>query len=143
MGCEGGKGWRWKLNLASGLRSQGVSDFTDDCAMCSPLPLLAALLGLCAWTSADPGLPFMEYLDREHQVCLKWGFDDLQGHITFQLVVNTTGWVGFGFSPNGDMQGSDLVIGGVDSSGTYFAVRSKDEFEVFCFCKDDADKYQA
>lgn len=87
------------------------------------LPLLATLLSPGAWASSHPGLPFMEYLDLEHLVCLKWGFDDLQENITFQLVVNTTGWVGFGFSPNGGMQGSDLVIGGLDSNGTYFTVR--------------------
>ncbi|XP_075905693.1 DBH-like monooxygenase protein 2 homolog [Nelusetta ayraudi] len=89
-----------------------------------PLPLLAVLLSLgtrAARGSSDPGLPFMEYLDQEDLVCLKWGFDDLQGNITFQLVVNTTGWVGFGFSPNGGMQGSDMVMGGLNSSGTYFA----------------------
>lgn len=115
------------LNLASGLRSQGASDFTNDCAMRSLLPLLAALLSHCTQASSDLGLPFMEYLDQEHLVCLKWGFDDLEGNITFQLVVNTTGWVGFGFSPNGGMKGSDLVIGGLDSSGTYFAVRFKND----------------
>lgn len=94
--------------------------------MHSPLPLLAVLLSLgtrAARGSSDPGLPFMEYLDQERLVCLKWGFDDLQGNITFQLAVNTTGWVGFGFSPNGGMQGADMVIGGLSSSGTYFAVR--------------------
>lgn len=93
--------------------------------MRSPLPLLAVLFNLGTGAdggSSDPGLPFMDYLDREHLVCLKWGFDDLQGNITFQLVVNTTGWVGFGFSPNGGMQGSDLVMGGLGSSGAYFAV---------------------
>lgn len=93
--------------------------------MRSLLPLLATLVNLMPWASSDPGLPFMEYLDQQHLVCLKWGFDDLQGIITFQLVVNTTGWVGFGFSPNGGMQGSDLVIGGLDTNGTYFAVRFK------------------
>ncbi|XP_073349527.1 DBH-like monooxygenase protein 2 homolog [Pagrus major] len=68
----------------------------------------------------DPNLPFMEYLDQNHLVCLKWGFDDLQGTITFKFVVNTTGWVGFGFSPNGGMQGADIVMGGLGSSGSYF-----------------------
>lgn len=107
--------------------------------MRSLLPLLAALLSLCARASSDPGLPFMEYLDREHLVCLKWGFDDLQGTITFQLVVNTTGWVGVGFSPNGNMQGSDMVIGGLNSSGPYFAVRFKNS-SVLCICNDNKDK---
>ncbi|XP_029318773.1 DBH-like monooxygenase protein 2 homolog isoform X2 [Cottoperca gobio] len=68
-------------------------------------------------------MPFMEYLDQNHMVCLEWGFDNPQGNITFKLVVNTTGWVGFGFSPNGGMKGADMVIGGIGSSGSYFTDR--------------------
>ncbi|KAF1376611.1 hypothetical protein PFLUV_G00213270 [Perca fluviatilis] len=86
--------------------------------------LLPFLYLFSVWTkgarAADPTLPFMEYLDQNHLVCLKWGFDNPQGNITFKLVVNTTGWVGFGFSPNGGMKGSDMVIGGVGPSGIYF-----------------------
>uniref|UniRef100_A0A3B5B2L9 Monooxygenase DBH like 1 n=1 Tax=Stegastes partitus TaxID=144197 RepID=A0A3B5B2L9_9TELE len=92
--------------------------------MCSLLPLLPLLL---AWTrvagAVDPTMPFMEYLDQDRLVCLKWGFDNLQGNITFQLVVNSTGWVGFGLSPNGGMKGSDIVIGGLGPDGSYFTDR--------------------
>ncbi|XP_044024444.1 DBH-like monooxygenase protein 2 homolog isoform X2 [Siniperca chuatsi] len=70
--------------------------------------------------ASDPTMPFMEYLDQDRLVCLKWGFDNLQGNITFKLVVNTTGWVGFGFSPNGEMTGSDIIMGGLGPSGSYF-----------------------
>ncbi|KAM3603176.1 uncharacterized protein V6R79_017748 [Siganus canaliculatus] len=70
--------------------------------------------------ASDHNLPFMEYLDPNNLVCLKWGFENLQGNITFKLVVNTTGWVGFGFSPNGGMKGSDIVMGGLGPSGNYF-----------------------
>uniref|UniRef100_A0A3B4FNQ8 Monooxygenase DBH like 1 n=1 Tax=Pundamilia nyererei TaxID=303518 RepID=A0A3B4FNQ8_9CICH len=92
--------------------------------MCSPLPFFSLLL-ICATGSwaMDVTMPFMEYLDQEQLVCLKWGFDNPAGDITFQLAVNTTGWVGFGLSPNGDMKGSDIVIGGVGSSGSYFSDR--------------------
>ncbi|XP_034383025.1 DBH-like monooxygenase protein 2 homolog isoform X2 [Cyclopterus lumpus] len=62
----------------------------------------------------------MEYLDQNHLVCLKWGFDNLQGNITFKLTVNTTGWVGIGFSSDGGMTGADIVMGGVGPSGHYF-----------------------
>uniref|UniRef100_A0A3Q1EF73 Monooxygenase, DBH-like 1, like n=1 Tax=Acanthochromis polyacanthus TaxID=80966 RepID=A0A3Q1EF73_9TELE len=92
--------------------------------MCSLPPLLPLFL---AWTTVagatDSTMPFMEYLDRDRLVCLKWGFDNLQGNITFQLVVNSTGWVGFGLSPNGGMKGSDIVIGGLGPSGSYFTDR--------------------
>lgn len=88
--------------------------------------LLVFLYLSLVWTkgagASDPALPFMEYLDNDHLVCLKWGFDKMQGSITFKLVVNTTGWVGFGLSPNGGMKGSDIVIGGFGPSGNYFTV---------------------
>ncbi|XP_019727004.1 DBH-like monooxygenase protein 2 homolog isoform X2 [Hippocampus comes] len=70
--------------------------------------------------ASDPSLPFMDYLDTDHLVCIKWGFDDQQGNITFKFIVNTTGWIGFGLSPNGDMIGADLVMGGVGPDGNYF-----------------------
>ncbi|XP_065897525.1 putative DBH-like monooxygenase protein 2 isoform X2 [Dysidea avara] len=34
--------------------------------------------------------------------------------------VQTTGWIGLGFSPNGQMPGSDVVIGWVDNTGKRF-----------------------
>ncbi|XP_039980893.1 DBH-like monooxygenase protein 2 homolog isoform X2 [Xiphias gladius] len=68
-------------------------------------------------------MPFTVYLDQDHLVCLKWRFDHLQGNIAFKLIVNTTGWVGFGLSPNGGMKGSDIVIGGLGPSGSYFTDR--------------------
>ncbi|XP_028253404.1 DBH-like monooxygenase protein 2 homolog [Parambassis ranga] len=86
--------------------------------------LLLFLYLLLAWTEGakamDPTMPFMVFLDQDHLVCLKWGFDDQYGTITFQLTVNTTGWVGFGLSPNGGMKGADIVIGGLGPSGEYF-----------------------
>ncbi|XP_068610070.1 DBH-like monooxygenase protein 2 homolog [Brachionichthys hirsutus] len=78
------------------------------------------LVGTKKTEATDPNLPFMEYLDQNHLVCLKWGFDDLRDNITMLLVINTTGWVGFGFSPNGGMHGSDIVMGGFGPSGIYF-----------------------
>lgn len=92
--------------------------------MHSLLPFLSLFL---TWTKGngalDPAMPFMVYLDPDNLVPLKWGFDNLQGIITFKLAINTTGWVGIGFSPNGGMKGSDIVIGGFGPSGSYFAVR--------------------
>uniref|UniRef100_A0A665TQH7 Monooxygenase, DBH-like 1, like n=1 Tax=Echeneis naucrates TaxID=173247 RepID=A0A665TQH7_ECHNA len=73
--------------------------------------------------ASDPSMPFMVYLDRDHLVCLKWSFNNLQDNIVFKLVVNTTGWVGFGMSPNGGMKGSDIVVGGLGPSGSYFTDR--------------------
>ncbi|XP_056150518.1 DBH-like monooxygenase protein 2 homolog [Lampris incognitus] len=87
--------------------------------------MLLFLSVLLAWPTAagahkDTEMPFMEYLDPNQQVKLKWGFSEIQGNITFELSINTTGWVGFGFSPNGGMAGSDIVIGGTGPNGNYF-----------------------
>lgn len=91
-----------------------------------PLSLVLLLLS-AQWSCAqeDPLLPFSEHLDPEHNVRLKWGFDEIQGTILFELTVNTSGWVGFGFSPKGGMTGADIVIGGVGPTGSYFTVKSK------------------
>ena len=91
--------------------------------MRSLLPLLCLFLdGTKGAGASDPTMPFMVYLDQDHLVCLKWRFDNPQGNIAFKLIVNTTGWVGFGLSPNGGMQGSDIVIGGLGPGGSYFTV---------------------
>ncbi|XP_052390511.1 DBH-like monooxygenase protein 2 homolog isoform X2 [Carassius gibelio] len=83
---------------------------------------LVLLLLSVQWSRAqeDPLLPFSEHLDPEHKVRLKWGFDEIQGTILFELTVDTSGWVGFGFSPKGGMTGADIVIGGVGPGGRYF-----------------------
>ena len=55
---------------------------------------------------------------------LYWSFDNDAQNISFAVRVRTTGWIGFGLSPNGQMPQSDVVIGWVDGSGgTHFDVR--------------------
>lgn len=44
--------------------------------------------------------------------------------ITFEVQVRTQGYIGFGFSPDGQLAGSDIVIGWVDHGHTYFHVSS-------------------
>ena len=53
---------------------------------------------------------------------LYWTFDNDAQNITFAVRVRTTGWVGFGLSPNGQMPQSDVVIGWVDGTGNRFDV---------------------
>ena len=48
---------------------------------------------------------------------LHWTFDDEAKTISFAVRVQTTGWVGFGISPNGQMPNSDVVIGWVTEDG--------------------------
>ena len=49
---------------------------------------------------------------------LYWTFDNTQKTIKFNVVVRTTGWVGFGLSPDGGMVGSDVIIGWIASDGS-------------------------
>ena len=60
---------------------------------------------------------FQQVLDGEDSYILHWSFDLEASTIAFAVNVSTTGWVGFGLSPNGQMPLSDVVIGWVDDSG--------------------------
>ncbi|XP_053316119.1 DBH-like monooxygenase protein 1 [Spea bombifrons] len=56
-------------------------------------------------------------LDGQGKYNIHWSY---QGEtITFLLQVETLGYVGFGFSPNGAMASSDIVIGGVEKGKPY------------------------
>lgn len=45
---------------------------------------------------------------------LYWNVDLQSKVISFAVDVATTGWVGFGISPNGQMPGSDVIMAWVD-----------------------------
>ncbi|XP_019853641.1 PREDICTED: DBH-like monooxygenase protein 2 homolog [Amphimedon queenslandica] len=51
---------------------------------------------------------------------LYWNYNPTDSNLTFAVRVETTGWVGFGISPNGGMVGSDMVIGWVQDGRSYF-----------------------
>jgi len=53
---------------------------------------------------------------------LHWNFSTAERTIAFAVNVSTTGWVGFGLSPNGGMVNSDVVMGWVSNGRTYFHV---------------------
>ncbi|XP_026853980.2 DBH-like monooxygenase protein 2 homolog [Electrophorus electricus] len=86
------------------------------------MPLVLSMVHVSG-VAEDPLLPFSEYLDQDSTIRLSWGFDTQKDSILFEVRARTTGWVGFGFSPNGGMDGADLVIGGVDTKGLYFTDR--------------------
>ncbi|NWH27738.1 MOXD2 protein, partial [Grus americana] len=76
----------------------------------------------CSGQPAPPLLRFSILLEPSNMVCLRWDHDE-QEMMTFELQVHTTGWVAFGFSPHGELPGSDIVIGGVFPNGSiYFSV---------------------
>ena len=80
------------------------------------LVLLTAVVQLatCAH-SLEEEYHFSAILDDGYT--LHWNFDLEQQTIAFAVNVSTTGWVGFGLSPNGQMPQSDVVIGWVDNDG--------------------------
>ena len=53
---------------------------------------------------------------------LYWNFSTVDETIQFAVKVKTTGWVGFGISPNGQMPRSDVIIAWVDGEKTNFHV---------------------
>ena len=53
---------------------------------------------------------------------LYWNFNNAERTIAFAVNVSSTGWVGFGISPNGGMVNSDVVIGWVRNEQAYFHV---------------------
>ena len=74
---------------------------------------------------------FSAVLDPNGQYELYWNYNLTAGTISFAVRVETTGWVGFGLSPNGQMPGSDVVIGWVDSNGgVHFHVRESEAFNI-------------
>ena len=60
---------------------------------------------------------FSATLDANGAYKLHWSFDLEAKTISFAVNVSTTGWVGFGLSPNGQMPRSDVVIGWVEDDG--------------------------
>eukprot|EP00058_Branchiostoma_floridae_P016323 XP_002601811.1 hypothetical protein BRAFLDRAFT_279157 [Branchiostoma floridae] len=60
-------------------------------------------------------------LDEYDRYTLLWKFDSET--ITFEAQVQTTGYIGLGFSPNGGMTGSDVIIGWVKDGQAYLTDR--------------------
>ncbi len=89
--------------------------------------LISSVIGLGAAVNLQAKYPFsVTLLDRNDQYyALYWNFTRSTESIYFAVNVSTTGWVGFGLSPSGQMPSSDVVIGWVSGDGTgYFHVRA-------------------
>ena len=90
------------------------------------LAVLACALSLAACTQdLSATYPFKATLNTAENgglYELYWTFDNAAENISFAVRVQTTGWVGFGISPNGQMPNSDVVIGWVDNGQTFFHV---------------------
>ncbi|XP_076769591.1 DBH-like monooxygenase protein 2 isoform X3 [Arvicanthis niloticus] len=65
-------------------------------------------------------LRYSRFLDPSHAVFLRWDFDYESEIITFELQVQTTGWIGLGITDRYTFVGSDLVVGGVLPNGNVY-----------------------
>ncbi|KAL1254708.1 hypothetical protein QQF64_016937 [Cirrhinus molitorella] len=83
-----------------------------------PLCALVFLTSLfCSACSQGTRFVHSAALDAEGRYNIKWGFDE--STITFEVEVETRGYIGFGLSPTGAMSSSDIVIGGVLNGSPY------------------------
>ena len=84
--------------------------------------VLAVLTATClADHPFNEKYPFSLTLDNDNYY-VYWNFSLADETIQFGVRAKTEGWVGFGISPNGQMPGSDVVIGWVDGDEAYFHV---------------------
>lgn len=60
------------------------------------------------------------YLNDDYRML--WTSRQSNNEITIEVQVRTHGYVGLGFSPNGERSGSDVAIGWIDKGQTYFQV---------------------
>ncbi|XP_064600938.1 DBH-like monooxygenase protein 1 [Liolophura sinensis] len=78
--------------------------------------MLCVVYSVCAHSlgGKSDSFPHHVVLDPEEKFHLFWNFDHHE--IIFEVQVMTLGYVGLGFSPNGDMTGSDMAIGWVEDT---------------------------
>ncbi|CAL8109980.1 unnamed protein product [Orchesella dallaii] len=62
-----------------------------------------------------------EYLDLEQNYLLKWNVSLTEKRIYFEVTAKTTGYIGFGISPNGGMAGADIFIAGAYQNGSQYS----------------------
>lgn len=95
------------------------------CDLLFRLLLLMVLAALSQGNHLGPTsrLRYSRFLDPSNVIFLRWDFDLEAEIITFELQVQTTGWVGLGVTNGYTFVGGDLVVGGVLPEGNvYFSV---------------------
>lgn len=65
-------------------------------------------------------------IDLDENYRVYWSIVDQD--ITFEIQVRATGYVGFGFSPDGTIYAADMVIGWIDGGQPYFQVCQETNF---------------
>ncbi|KAL7731752.1 hypothetical protein ACLKA6_016690 [Drosophila palustris] len=70
-------------------------------------------------TAAQQATPVWDHaIDLNEDFRILWQI--INQDITFEIQARTLGYVGFGFSPDGNLAGADMAIGWVDKGQTYF-----------------------
>jgi len=101
-----------------------------------PLCALVFLTSLfCSTCSQGTRFVHSAALDADGRYNIKWGFDE--STITFEVEVETRGYIGFGLSPTGAMSSSDIVIGGVLLNGSSYLLVSVCSRTFGCECISD------
>ncbi|EDL13566.1 DBH-like monooxygenase protein 2 precursor [Mus musculus] len=92
------------------------------CVLLFRLFLLLVLAAFSQGKRLGPTSPlrYSRFLDPSRAVFLRWDFDYEAEIITFELQVQTTGWVGLGITDRYTFVGSDLVVGGVLPNGNVY-----------------------
>ncbi|CAL8084958.1 unnamed protein product [Orchesella dallaii] len=76
---------------------------------------------ICSVLNEENPYRHIAKLDQRENYIVEWEVDWDTKRITFNVTVRTTGYVGFGLSKRGEVDGADIVIGGVDRNGrSYF-----------------------
>ena len=83
--------------------------------------VVGVFLLLATYVTADSSPAQSAYLDVEERFYIEWQYTDT--NITILARVNTTGWFGIGFSPNGGMAGADIITASVVNGKPSLQVR--------------------
>lgn len=112
--------------IPGSLVTKAMNHFIAALLICSVVELGAAVQDL------STKYPFTSVLlDLNDQYyALHWNFTRSTKSIYFAVNVSTTGWVGFGLSPNGQMPGSDVVIGWVADGTGYLHVSKANKHAI-------------
>ena len=84
------------------------------------LSFLAVLFMVNAHTHDELSEQYTYSVQLNKDYTMFYSYDEDLSILRIAVLVQTTGWIGLGISPNGQMPGSDVVIGWVDRSGTAF-----------------------
>nr|XP_015210154.1 PREDICTED: DBH-like monooxygenase protein 1 isoform X1 [Lepisosteus oculatus] len=84
---------------------------------CSPALTCIVIFGFYPSFCTKGGFWHSTVLDDQGKYHMKWKHNE--SRITFEIEVETRGYIGFGLSPNGAMALSDIVIGGVELGKPY------------------------